>query len=53
MAVRPPDEAGTVRLGFLVNAVFAAVIYWLAIGQGLDDRQRREHIEEVEREVAE
>ena len=39
--------------GFLLNAVFTAVIYWLAIRQGLDDRQRREHIEEAEREAAE
>ncbi|MGN6742089.1 MAG: hypothetical protein ACTHJL_02165, partial [Amnibacterium sp.] len=39
--------------GFLVNAVWSGFIYWLAIRQGLDDRQRREHIEDAEREAAE
>ncbi|HEY8318566.1 MAG TPA: APC family permease [Amnibacterium sp.] len=38
--------------GFVVTAVVSVAIYALAIRQGLDERQRREHIEEAEREAA-
>ncbi len=38
--------------GFVVIAIVSLGVYWLALRQGLSDPQRKEHIEEAEREAA-
>ena len=49
----PTSHPALFGWGFVAEAVLTLVIYWLAIRQGLDDRQRQEHIAEAEREAAE